>query len=178
MPFPTGAVDGQKYTTEFGSQYKYIASDSKWVKDGFTGLQGATGAQGYTGPQGPQGSTGRDLGTTGAFNVRLSRRPGFQLDLTMPFDVQLDGWRMVSTGGTTGLALVDLYAGAYSDYPFTGTAMNSGATGPNVSSWKNEDNDLSDWNSTTVSYDNIMRVHVSSITGIRATTLTLKYHKA
>lgn len=181
MSFPTGPIDGQKYTTEYGSQYKYFAADNKWVKDSFTGLQGDTGAQGFTGAQGStgtQGSTGRDLGATGAFNVRLSRRPGFQVDLTMPFDIQLDGWRMVSTGGTTGIALIDLYADTYANYPFTGTALNSGATGPNLSGWKNEDNDLSDWDSTTVSYDEIMRIHVSSITGIRDTTLTLKYHKA
>ena len=66
MSFPLNPVDGQTYTTVFGSSYKYIASDNKWIKagitvygvtglQGITGLIGATGIQGQTGIQGPTG---------------------------------------------------------------------------------------------------------------------------
>lgn len=154
MAFPTNPTDGQLYTNALGVVYKYVQSDDKWILEDQQ-------VQGYT----------------GVFNVRLSRRPGFQVDLTMPYDLKLDGWRLLSTGGTTGMMFVNLYAGTYEDYPFTGTPMHSGATGPNISGWKNESADISDWANRAVGADNILRVEVASITGIHDTTLALRFHK-
>lgn len=75
MAFPTGAVNGQEYTSKFGTYYYYSETDNKWVKKGvlfygstgaqgpfgqpgLTGIQGATGVQGNTGTQGAQGIAG------------------------------------------------------------------------------------------------------------------------
>ena len=149
---------------------------------GVTGDQGVTGAavQGETGLQGSTGETGIGFyeGVTGIFNVRLTRRAGMQADISVPYDLELYGWRMLSLQGTQGSVLVDLYNDTYANFPFTGTPMHSGATGPNISeSTKNEDNDLSDWATTSVSEGDVMRVNISSVTGIRQSTLALKYHK-
>jgi hypothetical protein len=154
MAFPTSPTDGQLYTNALGVVYQYVASGSKWI---LSDQQ----VQGYT----------------GVFNVHLSRRPGFQIDMAMPYDVQLDSWRLLSTGGTTGMMFVNLYTNTYANYPFTGTTMHSGATGPNISGWKNEATSISTWANRNVSMDNILRVEVASVTGIRDTTLSLRFHK-
>jgi hypothetical protein len=154
MAVPASPIDGELYTTSLGVVYQYVAADDKWI---LCDQQ----VQGYT----------------GVFNVHLSRRPGMQVDLTMPYDVQLDSWRLLSTGGTTGMMFVNLYTDTYANYPFTGTTMHSGATGPNISGWKNEDNDITDWSDRTIAMDDILRIEVASITGIRDSTLALRYHK-
>jgi len=154
MSFPVSPVNGELYTNALGVVYRYVAADEKWILEDQQ-------LQGYT----------------GVFNVRLSRRNGLQVDLTMPYDVTLDGWRLLSTGGTTGAMFVNLYSDTYTNYPFTGTPMHSGATGPNMSGWKNEDNDISDWADRTVTIDEVLRVEVAGITGIRDSTLALKFHK-
>lgn len=65
MAFPISPTDGQLYITPFGSSYRYVASENKWLKAGInvgvTGIQGAigqTGAMGSTGLQGVHGITG------------------------------------------------------------------------------------------------------------------------
>lgn len=154
MAFPTSPIDGQLYTNALGVVYQYVSADDKWI---LSDQQ----VQGYT----------------GVINLRLARRPGFQADLSVPYELQLDSWRLLSTGGTTGMMFVNLYADTYANYPFTGTTMHSGATGPNISGWKNEDTDITDWTNRTVGADNILRVEVASITGIHDTTLALRFHK-
>jgi hypothetical protein len=68
MSFPIGPSDQQIFTTAFGSRYRYIAANAKWVKDGVLPL-GVTGAQGFTGAPAPgvtgfQGPTGIPGGNT------------------------------------------------------------------------------------------------------------------
>jgi hypothetical protein len=109
MAFPVSPTDGQLYTTNFGSRYKYYLADDKWIKIGLTPAdQGATGYQGITGASGvnaPQGVTGLS-GTTGAQGVTgLIGSTGYQ-GITglkgITGSQGIDG--VTGVPGTTGLA--------------------------------------------------------------------------
>lgn len=196
MAFPTSPVDGQKYTTSLGSVYEYVAADNKWIKAGIdlgvtgpagdsgaTGLQGETGSQGINGDTGPQGLTGLHLGITGVMNIVFDGggaevTSGIKADVNIPFSMNLYQWRL--TAGQTGSLLVGLWKDSYDNFPPTsGDALHSGATGPSLDDEiKNQDTDLSDWDSTLVTPNDVLRVNVDSIETITFANLALFYTKS
>ena len=167
MPFPISPVDGQEYQTTFGSRYKYYQSDDKWVKIGFP-------LSGVTGPRGIEG------GYTGIYNITVEGgtnvvSTGTKTNLTMPFDLKLDDWRVLASD--TGTIYFSLYKGTYTDYP-PSVEMHAGETGPHIiNGIKNKDDDLSDWTYTEFDKGDVLRVDVVGAQTITNATLSFNYHK-
>ncbi|MBD3260092.1 MAG: hypothetical protein GF334_00140 [Candidatus Altiarchaeales archaeon] len=188
MAFPISPTDGQEYQTAFGSRYKYYASDAKWVKIGFyptgqqgeTGIRGDTGVQGETGSIGLTGAQGEVGGYTGVINFVVEGgssavSSGTKGNLTMPFDLQLNDWRVMAE--ETGTIYFNIYEGTYNDYP-PSTKMHAGMTGPHIiSGIKNQDLDISDWSSTSLSRGGLLRVEVDGSQSITNATLSFNFNK-
>lgn len=75
MAFPVNPSDNELYTNNLGTEYKYVAADTKWIINsqeitGATGAQGETGLPGVggTGLQGETGLPG-SVGETGASGI-------------------------------------------------------------------------------------------------------------
>jgi len=167
MAFPVNPFDGQEYQTPFGSRYKYYATDEKWVKTGFQ-------LAGVTGPAGPEG------GFTGVMNITMdggtnSIPTGTKANLSMPYQMTLDSWTMLSS--ETGTLYLRLYKGSYDTYP-PSTEVHGGFTGPNiVNDVKNQETGISHWPVTTFNRGDVMRVDVVGAQAITNATLSICYHK-
>lgn len=167
MPFPVSPVDGQEYQTTFGSRYKYYQTDDKWVKIGFP-------LYGVTGPEGLEG------GYTGVLNITVEGgtnvvSTGTKTNMTMPFDMTLDSWRVLASD--TGTIYFSLYKGTYDDYP-PATKMHGGLTGPHiVAGIKDQETNLSGWTGPSLGSGEILRVDVDGAQTITNATLSMVYHK-
>ena len=102
---------------------------------------------------------------------------GAQGDFTLPFNLQLDGWRVMTRD--TGNILFGLWKSPYANYPPTSSnAMHIGSTGPILTTGSiNEDNALAGWATTTGAYGEVLSINVDTVSGIKTVTLSLKYHQ-
>ncbi len=153
-------------------------------EQGLTGIQGDKGESGSTGIQGFTGnigSTGPDGFLRANMNIVLDGNglvlsTGEKGDLTLPFNLEFTGWRVL--GRPSGSIYFTLNKYSYSSYPTGSSIIHSGSTGPFISGdYKNEDNDLSDWSGVTGETGDIIEILVDSVTSITRSTLTLSYNK-
>jgi hypothetical protein len=148
---------------------------------GITGFRGVTGVQGLVGNQGATGVSGVTgaMQFTGVFTLALDGvgsaiTTGEKAVITLPFGMQINGWRMIGT--PTGTVYLNLALSTYSAYPFTGPLMHSGTTGPHIQSGiKNQSTDLSAWQGTTGAYGDLLSVNVASASSITNAYLTVMY---
>jgi collagen type I/II/III/V/XI/XXIV/XXVII alpha len=146
---------------------------------GVTGLSlGSTGIQGFTGIQGASGVAGPALGSTGAINVNIGSdqyiSPGTKAYVTMPFVARFYRWKVLN--GATGSISYDVYKSDYTNFPpGVSGSMHIGATGPySYRQIKNTDT-LTNWASPTCAAGDILRVVVTSCTGLQLSTLSMEY---
>lgn len=148
---------------------------------GNTGAQGLTGLMGVTGFQGFTGVQGQSVGVTGTLNVvidggRAVIGTGVKADISLPFGVKINDWRMISN--ETGSILIGLLKYTYANYPPTSSnAMHSGATGPTVVAGIKNTGTTAAWGAPTGAVGEIIRVNVDSVTDVKFTTLSLNYTK-
>lgn len=144
-------------------------------------IPGPTGAQGITGIQGPQGETGL-YAETGVFTITLGSgdnalTTNASTNVSLPYSLQFDNWRMLIGNGETGSISVSVQSGSYDEYPLS-TNMPGGATGPFISNgWKNTMSTNS-WAGTTGAFGDIVRFKINStdetVTNI---SLSMFFHK-
>ena len=159
---------------------------------GITGVQGMTGSQGNTGSQGMTGSQGvtglrgttgikGDMGNgwTGGLIMTIDGRgypitTGYKGDIVVPLNMSLYRWDMF--GDTGGSAAINIKRATYSSYPGA-TVMHLGGSAPSLSlAVKSQSTDLSSWSNKSASSAEVIRIEVSSCTGIHRLSLNLGYY--
>lgn len=157
MAFPVSPTDGQEYTTDFGTRYKYYQSDDKWVKVGLVDDRGVTGSINFL-----MSGGGSAISTGYKGNVRMAQ------------NFYIDSWEMYAN--ETGSIYIDVEKTNYGVFPSAST-MHGTATGPHIQSGaKNKDEDLSNWTGVTGGAGDVLRFNAVSVDTITNTTVVLNYH--
>jgi hypothetical protein len=148
----------------------YSSDAEAWVSISNAGSQGETGAQGTDGVE--AGATGvLNLVMSGGGSVISSGTVGF---VEIPYNVQFNQWSLYA--GETGTLFVSIDKSSYSNFGSWTDIV--GSTGPNIiDGIKNQDVDISDWDSPTGAPGDVLRISIDSIDTITVATLALKYNK-
>jgi len=147
---------------------------------GFTGSQGETGPVGVTG-SGATGVRGIEGGYTGTMNIIVEGgssaiSSGTKGNIRAPFDLTLQNWTVLAE--ETGTIYFNIYKGTYAAFP-PSSKMHPGLTGPHiVNGIKNQDLDISDWDTTSMGKGEIMRVEVDGSQSITNASLSFDFNKS
>lgn len=165
---PTGAYGGPQGETG-------VQGATGRVGDiGATGLRGPTGWQGETGSQGMTGPKG--LAETGILHIAIDNEDdyldaGYKADVMVPYECQFHKWNVF--GGETGTISFEIYKSNVASFPtetqFTGTQ-------PSLSLQMYGSGSLTAQGWTGV-FGDVIRVKVTSATGMYRATLALEYSK-